>query len=122
SVWYCGAWSTDSGFRVTTDTTAVLRVAFAGNEAVELTVGEGPDHGRFDIYIGGSLWQTIDGYAASADERVIPIPLSDDGPFTLEIHNRADHGPASSGNTLRFKQLSVDAEYTLQTIRYTYDA
>lgn len=122
SILYTGAWSTVGGFRVTSDTAAVLRLTFAGNENVELTVGEGPDHGRFDVYIGGSLWETIDGYAASAAERVIPIPLSNDGPFDLALINRADRGPASSGNTLRFKQLSVDAEYTLQTIQYTYDA
>lgn len=94
----------------------------AGNENVELTVGEGPDHGRFDVYIGGSLWETIDGYAASAAERIIPIPLSNDGPFTLEVNNRADKGSASSGYMMRFKQLSVDTAYTLQTIKYTYDA
>lgn len=121
SVSYDGAWSTVSGYRVTSDTGASLHLIFAGNENVELTVGEGPDHGRFDIYIGGSLWETIDGYAASAGERVIPIPLFNDGPFALEMINRADHGPASSGNTLRFKQLSVDAEFTLQTIKYAYD-
>ncbi|MBK8137286.1 MAG: hypothetical protein IPK52_15915 [Chloroflexi bacterium] len=51
-----------------------------------------------------------------------PIPLSNDGPFTLQVNNRADKGSASSGHVMRFKQLSVDAEYTLQTIGYTYDA
>ena len=74
------------------------------------------------MYIGGSLWESFNGYAASAGERVIPIPLSNDGPFTLEVNNRADKGSASSGHVLRFKQLSVDAEYTLQTIGYIYDA
>ncbi len=77
---------------MTTETSALLSLTFAGNENVELTVGEGPDHGRFDVYIGGSLWETIDGYAASAGERIIPIPLQNDGPFTLQVNNRADKG------------------------------
>ncbi|MBK8139257.1 MAG: hypothetical protein IPK52_26140 [Chloroflexi bacterium] len=38
------------------------------------------------------------------------------------MNNRADKGSASSGHVIRSKQLSVDAEYTLQAIQYTYDA
>ncbi|MBK8139261.1 MAG: hypothetical protein IPK52_26160 [Chloroflexi bacterium] len=122
SVYYAGAWTTDSGFHVTEQPYASFRLAFAGNGDVELTMGEGPDHGLYDVYVGGSLWQSFNGYAASAGERVIAIPLSNDGAFTLQVNNRADTGSASSGHVMRFKQLSVDAEYTLHTIGYIYDA
>ena len=121
-MYYAGDWTTASGFHVTEQPYASFRLTFAGNSDVELTMGEGPDHGLYDVYVGGSLWQSFNGYAASAGEHVIPIPLSNDGPFTLQVNNRADKGFASSGHVMRFKQLSVDAEYTVQTISYTYDA
>ena len=82
-MYYTGTWTPASGFHVTEQPYASFRLMFAGNGDVELTMGEGPDHGLYDVYIGGSLWQSFNGYAASPDERVIPIPLSNDGPFTL---------------------------------------
>ncbi|MBK9121516.1 MAG: PD40 domain-containing protein [Chloroflexi bacterium] len=98
AVYYYGDWTTAGGFHVTAQPYASFRLTFAGNENVELTMGEGPDHGLYDVYIGGSLWQSFNGYAANAGERVIPIPLSNDGPFTLHVKNRADkarHRPAT---------------------------
>lgn len=68
------------------------------------------------------LRQKRQSYAAPLGGRIIELLLTTDGPFTLQVNNRADKGPSSSGNVLRFKQLSVDAEYTLNTIKYTYDA
>ncbi|MBK8136881.1 MAG: hypothetical protein IPK52_13790 [Chloroflexi bacterium] len=80
------------------------------------------DPGTIQRTYSRSLLQSFNGSTASAGERVIAIPLSNDGPFTLQVNNLADKGSASSGHMMRFKQLSVDAEYTLQTIGYTYDA
>jgi RHS repeat-associated protein len=95
-----------------------------------LTMGTGPDHSIYDVYIGGSLWQSFDGYAAAAGQRNIVVTtgidgrkLSGEGPHIVEIRNRAERHRLSTGFKLRFKQLLVvDRTYTLQTIRYSYDA
>lgn len=50
-----------SGFHVTDQPHASFQFTFAGNENVELTMGEGPDHGLYDVYIGGSLWKSFSG-------------------------------------------------------------
>ncbi|MDX2138738.1 MAG: hypothetical protein SF123_11645 [Chloroflexota bacterium] len=105
---------------------ARLMVGFFG-DAVTLTMGTGSDHSLYDVYIDGSLWQSFNGYAASAGQVDILIPgqpqLAGDGPHLLEIRNRAERQAAgTSAYRLRFKQLVVhDRSATLRTIQYTYD-
>lgn len=124
-----GSWANMGGFKETTQIAAALLMGFVGDEAT-LTMGTGPDHGFYDLYINGSLWQSFDGYAAVAGERTLQIPLSMDtnklaheGPHVLEIRVRRDRHLSASGNKVRFKQLVIaDRGYNLHTIRYTYDA
>ena len=68
------------------------------------------------MYIGGSLWQSFDGYAAAAGERTVSLPLTGEGPFTFELRNRGDRHPASSGSRLRFKTLVIPAH----ELRWTF--
>jgi RHS repeat-associated protein len=120
------------GFRESSQFSAGLSLLFFGENRkdaggvlgsnVVLTIGTGPDHAIFDIYIGGSLWQSFDGYAATPGQRDIPLEVHGDGPHRLELRNRAKKHPNSSGTKLRFKQLVVaDTTWTLHTIRYAYD-
>ena len=84
-----------------------------------MTVGPGPDHSIFDVYIGGTLWQSYDGYASTDGERVIHLPAD----ALLEIRNRADKNLQSTGYVIRFKQLdALEVTYDERTIQYTYDA
>jgi RHS repeat-associated protein len=74
------------------------------------------------VYVGDSLWQSFDGYAASAGERTVSLKLSEEGPLSFEIRVRKEKNLASSGYTVRFKQLVVsDVAYDLHTITYQYD-
>ncbi|MBK8136702.1 MAG: hypothetical protein IPK52_12815 [Chloroflexi bacterium] len=59
--------------------------------------------------IAADLFITVNRYpvspkerAATPGERVIPIPLLNDGPFTLQVNNRAENGSAASGHVMRF--------------------
>ncbi|MEO8609542.1 MAG: RHS repeat-associated core domain-containing protein [Chloroflexota bacterium] len=123
-----GIWSEVSGFKESSQFNASLKMIFLGDEAT-LTMGIGPDHGIYDIYLGGSLWQSFDGYAASASQRDIVISLGVDsrklqgeGPHLVEIRNRAEKNKTSTGYKVRFNQLLVvDRIWTLQTIRHSYD-
>src|SRR5690606_36378859 len=91
---------------------------WTGDEGL-LTMGTGPDHSLVDVYIGGTLWQSYDGYAPTAGERVIHLPAD----ALLEIRNRADRNIQSSGYVIRFKQLDArEVTYDERTIAYTYDA
>jgi hypothetical protein len=45
----------------------------------------------YNIYIGGSLWQSFDGFSETPDERTVNIPLTGDGPHLFEIRNRTQH-------------------------------
>jgi YD repeat-containing protein len=62
-----GTWTLDNGFRVADKFSAALRFMFFGKGDVSFTFGTGPDHSLFDVYIGGSLWQSYDGYADTED-------------------------------------------------------
>lgn len=123
-----GLWTEVSGFQESTEFGASLKLIFLGDE-VTLTMGTGPDHGIYDVYVGGSLWQSFDGYAASAGQRDILITLDEDsrklqseGPHILEIRNRAEKNTESTDYKVRFKQLLIeDRTYDLHTIDYTYD-
>lgn len=123
AVLYNGDWSDDDPFKVTTRFMASMQVVFFGRE-LSLTVGTGPDHGIFDVYLGNVLWQSLDGYAASDDERTVNLVFDGEGPHVLKIRNRAEHHPLSTGFKLRFKEI-VAAEqtydYELHTITYLYD-
>jgi RHS repeat-associated protein len=110
-----GNWSNVSGFKETTVQTATLKFMFLGSMAT-LTLGKGPGHGIAEIYLDNVLYQTFDGYAASAAQEDVPISIpNDEGPHLLEIRN-------TSANKVRFKQLLVaDKTYDLYTIEYSYD-
>ena len=124
-------WADDAtnGFKVTDSTSARMSLLFYGDVAT-LTFGTGPEHGIFDVYLGKSLWQSFDGYAASAGSRTVDIPLNassgkrlaHEGPHLLEIRNRVERSLLSSGHRVRFKQLIVpDVAYDLHTVQYSYD-
>ena len=112
-----------------TEIRASLLVGFFG-DAATLTMGTGPDHSLYDVYIDGSLWQSFNGYSAIAGQVDIVVTLgvnssklTNEGLHVLEIRNRAEHQSQSSGTKVRFKQLLIaDKEYDLQTISYSYDA
>src|SRR5262249_28474125 len=72
---YQGIWTAANPFMVTSNFSAALRVAFFGNQA-SLTMGVGPDHAIYDVYVDGDLWQSIDGYAASASSQSYSISLA----------------------------------------------
>jgi RHS repeat-associated protein len=117
-----GDWLPLVPFQVATRRSATLQLSFFGSYAT-LTMGTGPDHSIFDIYVNHALWRSFDGYAVAAGEREIEILLESDGSHTLEIRNRAEKHLDSSAYKLRFKQLVVpDCTYDLHTIEYAYDA
>jgi RHS repeat-associated protein len=101
---------------------AALKLMFFGDE-INFTFGTGPDHSIFDLYIGQTLYQSYDGYAASSGEQTITVNLDGQGPHLFEIRNRHERNLSSSGYKVRFKQLVVvDSEYDLHTVEYQYDA
>jgi RHS repeat-associated protein len=113
-----GTWTDEGDFKKSEQFSAKMTVTWTGDEGL-LTMGTGPDHSIFDIYIGGSLWQSYDGYTADPGERVIHLPAD----ALLEIRNRATKNIQSTGYVIRFKQLDVVAvTYDERTIQYTYDA
>jgi len=94
----------------------------AVGHTLTFTYGTGPDHGRFDVYVNHTLWESFDGYAPVADEATVIIPLTEEGWNSFEIRNTSDKAAASSGITLRFKSLIVESQdYQGQIITYTYD-
>ncbi|MGJ3237280.1 MAG: hypothetical protein ACFE0Q_01095 [Anaerolineae bacterium] len=121
-VLYTGTWVNDTGFHTSSEWTARLALLFVGDENVELVMGEGPDHSIFDIYIDGTLYQSVDAYAASASSRTIDIAVRGDGFHALEIRNRHAKNKQSSGYTVRFQALSTDTALTWDVINYNYDS
>ncbi len=123
-----GTWAEVSGFKESSQSYASLKLMFFGDEAT-LTMGTETDHGLYDVYVDGALWQSFDGYTASASQRDIVISagvdsrkLYSEGPHLLEIRNRTEKNKTSTGNKVRFKQLVVaDKTYDLHTIEYAYD-
>ena len=120
-----GSWSVVSSFQESTDTEAVLKLLFLAKKR-RLTMGKGPDHSIYDLYLDGEFWQSVDGYAVSPDQEDIAITsvtLLDEGPHTLEIRNQNSKNASSSDYKVRFNQLLVeDKTWTLHTIEYNYDA
>ncbi len=120
-----GTWTDAGNFKKTTQFASVMQIAYTGDEAL-LTIGTGPDHGQFDLYINGRYWRRFDAYTAQPGERVIHLPQvttpTGETSGTLEIRNRSDRHHRSTGYVFRFKQLAViDATYNERTIDYTYD-
>ncbi|MEP7286967.1 MAG: RHS repeat-associated core domain-containing protein [Chloroflexota bacterium] len=120
---YSGTWSPVNSYQETNDVSARVQIACFGRQAT-LTMGQGNNHSIYDVYVDGDLWQTFDGYAASAGPApAVTIPFSADGPHVIDIRNRAEKNLLSSAFKLRFKTLSVTGQPAdVQTIRYTYDA
>lgn len=113
-----GTWTDDGDFKKSEQFSAKVQITWTGDEGL-LTMGTGPDHSIFDVYIGGTLWQSYDGYASTDGERVIHLPAD----ALLEIRNRADRNIRSTGYVIRFKQLdAVAVTYDERIIQYTYDA
>lgn len=123
-----GTWSDGGSYKESTQSSARLKLLFFGDEAT-LSMGQGPDHALYDVYINNTLWQSFDGYASSASQRDIVLTtdidgrkLQGEGPHLLEIRNRTEKNKNSSGYKVRFKQLTVaDLTWTQQTIVYKYD-
>jgi RHS repeat-associated protein len=119
-----GTWADVSGFKESIQTTATLKLLFLANTAT-LTMGRGPDHSQYDLYLNGAFWQTVDGYAATASQVDITLPtatLVNEGPHLLEIRNKNSKNASSTGFKLRFKQLLVvDKTWTLHSVEYSYD-
>ena len=120
--YYAGSWTAVSPYQTTTDVSAALQIACLGTTLM-LTMGQGPDHGLYDIYVDGTLWQSIDGYAVTAGDNVLSIPVTADGPHVMEVRSRPEKNRASTGRTVRFKSLVVTGQlYDAQTVQYQYDA
>jgi len=71
------------------------------------------------------LWNSINGYAATAGDNVLTIVWAGDGPHVLEVRNRPDKDLRSTAYQLRFKSLvtaSMDRQVDLQTTQYVYDS
>jgi RHS repeat-associated protein len=118
--YYSGSWATVGSFRESTNATAALRVLCLGG--VTLTMGTGPDCSIYDISVNGGLWKSVDGYATSAGSTSIPLPLDGDGPWLIEVENRAEKNLQSSGYKLRFRELTTTRTFDAQLLTYSYDA
>ncbi|MGB1286673.1 MAG: hypothetical protein ACPG7F_09095, partial [Aggregatilineales bacterium] len=116
-----GTWTDASSFKVTDNWDADLRLLVTADELV-FTYGTGNDHSIFDVYIGGSLYNSYNGYSAASGSKTVTIPLTGDGLVLFEIKNRADKSPASAGYKMRFKSLAATSRLLHRTIDYTYDA
>jgi len=120
---YRGTWNAVvSGFKPTSDVNASLKLALYCT-GLTFTYGRGPDHGIFDVYIGGSLYASYDGYNATQDEVSVTVNFGSTKAYTFEIRNRRDKRSTSSGNVVRFKKVDAVSVLTadLHTIRYGYD-
>ncbi len=120
-----GTWTDDGAYKKTTQFSGRMQIAYTGDEAL-LTIGTGPDHGQFDLYINDNYWRRFDAYTAQPGERVLHIPVVPTPPGAtsgvVEIRNRSDRHHRSTGHVFRFKQLAViNATYNERTIDYTYD-
>ena len=121
-VLYTGTWTDTTSFHESTQWDARMALVSVGEDNVELTIGEGPDHSIFDLYIDGTLYESVDAYAASAGSRVVDIVLKGDGWHGLEIRNRHAKNMQSSGYKVRFASLSVDTALSETVIDYSYDS
>src|SRR5690606_29972628 len=121
-VLYTGTWTDTTSFHESTQWDARMALVFVGEQDVELNIGEGPDHSIFDLYVDGTLYESVDAYAASAGSRVVDIALKGDGWHGLEIRNRHAKNMQSSGYKVRFASLSVATALSETVIDYSYDS
>jgi RHS repeat-associated protein len=122
--YYQGTWTDANPYKTSASTNANLRLAFLASQ-VTLTMGKGPDHGIYGIYVDGVLQQTVDGYSASTGDQATTLTLTDEGPHTLEVRNTGTKNASSTGFKVRYKTLatSVSARlYDLLTYTFAYDA
>jgi RHS repeat-associated protein len=98
-----------------------MAVAVYANQ-ISFTFGTGPDHSMFDVYIGGTLWQSYDGYSTTLGERTESVTLATADKVRVEFRNRPEKNRLSSGYKLRFKQVVASVDVTMREINYTYDA
>lgn len=118
---YTGTWTDTTSFHESTQWDARMALVFVGEQDVELNIGEGPDHSIFDLYVDGTLYESVDAYASSAGSRVVNIALKGDGWHGLEIRNRHAKNMQSSAYKVRFASLSVDTALSETVIDYSYD-
>jgi len=52
-----GTWADSGSFKQTTNFSAALSIGFAGDD-ITLTMGVGPDHSRYDLYLDASYYDT----------------------------------------------------------------
>ncbi|CAG0974554.1 hypothetical protein ANRL4_01487, partial [Anaerolineae bacterium] len=119
-----GVWTDNTPYKQTVSRIAVMQLSFLAREAT-LTLGQGPDHGLADIYLDGTFWQSHNLYAATPGDLTLMLAFTADGPHHLELRNRADKDPRSTGYKLAFKALVTAATsslYDLHTLTYHYDA
>lgn len=124
AVAYNPSWTAANPYQVATDVSASLGLAFVGSQAT-LIMGQGPDHSIYDLYVDGDLWQTVDGYAATAGDAAFTLTTNEDGPHVLEVRNRPNKDLRSGGYQVRFKSLATISSAPLadvQTWSYSYDA
>ncbi|GAB5426430.1 MAG: hypothetical protein Crog4KO_35770 [Crocinitomicaceae bacterium] len=116
-----GTWALSGDFYETSQWDAKLTLSVWGNQDVKLTIGTGPEHSIFDIYIDGTLYISSDGYSATQSEREIDLVIHDSQirQHVIELRNRHEQNLASTGYKLQFKQLTLDK---VQEISYDYDA
>jgi len=120
-----GAWVDANPFKSSARHNTGMQLVFAGIGDAILRMGTGPDHSTYDLYVNGDLWRSVDGYAATASEVALTLTLRGEGPHRLEVRNRPEKHPLSSGYTVRFKSLVTAAtaqSFDLNTLVYTYDA
>jgi YD repeat-containing protein len=115
-----GTWVDEGHFKVADGWASWLKVRLVAN-SISFTYGTGPDHSLFDVYVGGSLWQSVDGYATERGEATLTIPLRYDGPLDFEIRNREEKNLQSTGYVVRFKQVQATSKLSSHNISYTYD-
>jgi RHS repeat-associated protein len=115
-----GTWVDEGHFKVADSWASWLKVRLVAN-SISFTYGTGPDHSLFDVYVGGSLWQSVDGYASTRGEATLTIPLRYDGPLDFEIRNREEKNLQSTGYVVRFKQVQATSKLSSHKIDYTYD-
>ena len=119
------SWTDANPFKSSARHNASLQLVFTSAGDATLRMGTGPDHSTYDLYVNGDLWRSVDGYAATASEVALTLTLRGEGPHRLEVRNRPEKHPLSTGYTVRFKSLVTAAtaqSFDLNTLVYTYDA
>jgi RHS repeat-associated protein len=118
---YKGSWMNAGSQHESLQPDASLALTFVGNLNIELLIGTGPNHSIFDLYLDGTLYDSVDAYAASNGSRQLDLHLEGDGWHLLELRNRPEKNLQSTGYKLAFQSLSVDTALQVSQIDYLYD-